>query len=385
MNIAVLCYHRVGGSGIVAFEIGCAMSQRGHTVHFVGIEPPFRFGKAGCDRLRFHKVNIYECPVFDYTPYILATASQLSEIIAAEKIDVIHSHYALPHAVAAHLARDISGRQVRCITTLHGTDVTMVGADPSLKSITRHTLLVSDVVTAVSHFLRKETETIFDVPSGRIYTVYNFVNTAFFNPGMKSQMETDKALSDKGDKAVVLHMSNLRPVKAPLDVIRIFRKLLERVHRPLELWIVGEGPLQGQMRDFAAALGIAGSVRFFGARNEVGPLLANADLFLLPSDQESFGLAALEAMACGVPVVATRAGGLPEVIEDGVSGALFDKGDIEAGAERAAEILVDRDLAESMRAAAFEIVNGRFREDAIIDRYEQLYTGAPCRETVRRT
>jgi len=378
MNIAVLCYHRVGGSGIVAFEIGCALSQRNHTIHFVGIEPPFRFGKKGCDRLRFHKVDIYECPVFDYTPYILAMASQLSELIIEEKIDVVHSHYALPHAVAAHLARDISGRPVRCVTTLHGTDVTMVGADPRLKSVTRHTILTSDVVTAVSSFLKDETEAIFDIPPGKISTVYNFVNTTFFNPGLKSQFDIDK-----GDKAIVVHMSNLRPVKAPLDVIRIFHKLLGKVHRPLELWIVGEGPMLGGMKDFAAALGIAGRVRFLGARTDVGPLLANADLFLLPSEQESFGLAALEAMACGVPVVATRAGGLPEVIEDGVSGALFTKGDIEEGAERAAEILVDPELAGSIRAAALDTVNGKFREEPIIDCYERLYLGAPCPQPVR--
>ena len=373
MNIAVLSYHRVGGSGVVAYEIGSAMAcKKGHTVHFLGLEPPFRFGENGCHRLRFHRIDLFDCPVFDFTPYILAMASQLSDVIREYDIDVIHSHYALPHAVAAQMARDMSGRKAKCVTTLHGTDVTMVGSHPSMKNVTRHTIENSDVVTAVSHYLRNEAEKTFGVSRGKIQTVYNFVNTRFFNPELKGGMNVDKKGRD-----VVLHMSNLRPVKAPLDVVRIFHGIDRRLNRPLELWVVGEGPMESEMTQLAASLGIDDRVRFFGARKGVGPLIANADLFLLPSEQESFGLAALEAMACGVPVVATSAGGLPEVIDDGVSGLLFEKGNVDDAVEKATRLLSDTELHKNIRDAGLKSVVEKFNLDRIVQEYEDLYRSSP--------
>jgi len=369
MNIAILNYHSVGGSGVVAYEIGSAMAEKkGHQVHFMGLAPPFRFKEDFSNKLRFHRVSLREYPVFDFTPYTLALASQLAEVIEVHNIDVIHSHYALPHAVAALLARDILGRKVKCVTTLHGTDITVVGAHPSMKNITRYAIQNSDVVTAVSRYLKEETETTMGIAPGKIQTVYNFVNTRFFNPGLKGTMHIDKK-----DRTAVLHMSNLRAVKGPVDVIRIFHGLTRALDRPLELWIVGEGPLQSEMATMASSLGIEDHVRFFGTCSIVGPLIANADLFLMPSRQESFGLGALEAMACGVPVVASRAGGLPEVIDDGVTGLLFEKGNVNDAVEKASRLISDTELCDNIRGAALRSVEQKFNADTIIQQYEDLY------------
>jgi N-acetyl-alpha-D-glucosaminyl L-malate synthase BshA len=342
--------------------------QRGHTVHFVGLEQPFRFKDNFSDNILFHQVSVHDYPVFDYPPYTLALASQLVELIEACDIDVIHSHYALPHAVAAHLAREMTSRKVKTVTTLHGTDITVVGSHPGMKNITRHAIMTSDAVTAVSDNLRETAEKTLDIPPGKIQTIYNFVNPHFFNPDLAGSIRIDKK-----DRLAVCHVSNLRAVKSPLDVVGIFHGISRAVDRPVELWIIGEGPMQCSMLSLAAELGIRDRVRFFGIRHVLGPLLANADLFLLPSRQESFGLAALEAMACGVPVVASRVGGLPEVIEDGVSGMLFDVGDIGQAVDKAAQLLTDAAFRERVRQAGLETATRRFCQDQIIAQYERLY------------
>ncbi|RLE18424.1 MAG: N-acetyl-alpha-D-glucosaminyl L-malate synthase BshA [Acidobacteria bacterium] len=372
MKIAILNYHRMGGSGIVAYEIGRAMAEEmGHMVHFVGLEPPFRLGEQYSDRIKFHKVWLKDYPVFNYPPYTLALASQLSELIVKCNIDVIHSHYALPHAVAALLARDIAGRDVKCITTLHGTDITVVGAHPTMKNITCHALMKCDAVTAVSNYLRKETEEIFGLPEGRVQTIYNFLNPEFFNPALNR-----KARLNPENDFVCLHISNLRQVKRPLDVIRIFYRLQEKSTRPMKLWILGEGPMQSEMMALAASLGIEDKVRFMGIFTNIGSIVASADLLIMPSSQESFGLSALEAMACGLPVLAARAGGLPEVVKDGETGFLFPTGDVGAAAKKGLQLVQNPSLLRSMGKHAARHAVEAFNMDTIVHQYNDLYADA---------
>ena len=371
MNLVILCYHRIGGSGIVAYEIGRAMAEdKGHNVHFVGLEPPFRLKNNDSTTMKFHKVYMHEYPVFDFQPYSLALASQLSGLIRQYDIDVIHSHYALPHAVSSLLARDISGKNnVKCVTTLHGTDITVVGAHPTMTDITRYAIEKSDVVTAVSNSLRLDSEEKLGITPGKIKTVYNFINPEIFNPSLKSESCKEE------DKLVALHLSNLRPVKRPLDVIKIYHGIVKRCDRPTELRVVGEGPLQMEMMNLAQELGIRDKVKFLGVRSDIGCQIASSHLVLLPSRQESFGLAALEAMASRVPVVASRVGGLPEVIEDGRSGMLFTVGDVEEAAEKAVRLLGDRALYESIIDEAYRDATEKFSMKTITDQYERLYRG----------
>lgn len=369
MNIAILCYHRIGGSGVVAYEIGRAMAEdKGHTVHFIGLEPPFRLKDNESQQMRFHRVCVKEYPVFDFQPYSLALASQLSSLIRRFKIDVIHSHYALPHAVSALLAKDVVGTPVKCVTTLHGTDITVIGKHPSMIEITRYAIEKSDVVTAVSNSLKRDSEEKLGVTPGRIQTVYNFINPKFFNP----QMAPPTCEGDI-EKLKMVHVSNLRKVKRPVDVIKIFHGILKRMDRPVELLVVGEGPLQYDMENLVEELGIQQHVKFLGVRSNIGALIACSDMVLLPSKTESFGLAALEGMACGVPVLASRVGGLPEVIEDGKSGILFEMGNVEEAAEKAVAVLKDKEKYKIIKKGAFDTANVKFSMNKIVDQYEQLY------------
>jgi len=374
MNIAILNYHRIGGSGIVAYEIGRAMAEeKGHQVHFVGLEPPFRLRDNFVDSITFHRVSIQEYPVFDYQPYALALASQLSEIILKYDIDVIHSHYALPHAASALLARDIAGnKKVKCVTTLHGTDITIVGSHPTMMNITRYAIEKSDAVTAVSDSLKQDTEQKLNIKKGKIQTIYNFVNTRFFNPEMKGIQ-----LASCKNKVILLHISNLRPVKAPLDVIRIFNLIQKQVDIDLSLCILGDGPLKPKMERLAQDLGIEGKVNFLGVFNDLGAIIASAKLVLVPSLQESFCLVALEAMACGVPVIASQVGGLPEVIEDGENGCLFTLGNLDEAASKSVRLLTDSKLYKKITLNALETATQKFSRTKIIDEYEKMYKDMP--------
>ncbi len=368
MNIAVLCYHRIGGSGVVAFEIGRAMAEeRGHNVHFVGLEPPFRLKDVKSDRLHFHKIDLKEYPVFDFQPYALALASRLSDILCEHKIDVIHSHYAMPHAVSAIMAREISDCKVRCVTTLHGTDITVVGVHPTMMNITKYAIHKSDAVTAVSDFLKNETAERFFVKPERIHRIYNFVNSRFFYPVNFDWRERKRK--------VFLHISNLREVKAPLDVVNIFNGIYRKTGMDCELRIIGEGPLKGDMIALAQKLGISDRVKFLGIKRELKEAFADTDVFILPSRNESFGLVALEAMAFGVPVIASAVGGLPEVIEDGENGCIFRIDKPEEAVEKGAELILNPDFYEKVRTGGLETAEKKFRMDKIIDQYEQLYRG----------
>jgi N-acetyl-alpha-D-glucosaminyl L-malate synthase BshA len=374
MNIAILSYHRIGGSGIVAYEIGRAMAEeRGHHVHFIGLEPPFRLKDSFSGNMQFHKVWVKEYPVFDFQPYALSLASQLADIVVREKIDVIHSHYALPHAVSALLARDISGSDVKCVTTLHGTDITVVGAHPTMINITRYAIDRSDVVTAVSNSLKKDSEEKLGISKDKIRCIYNFVNTEFFNPGLRTEINMERG------KRIVIHVSNLRPVKSPSDVIRIFHRLNKEIPGELELWIVGEGPLQYEMIALTEELKIRDKVRFIGICSNLGGLIASSDLMILPSREESFGLVALEAMACGVPVLASRVGGLPEVINDGVSGLLFEHGDVEEASDKGVRVLKDTEFYQKIVSEGLRTATEKFSMKRIVSEYEEVYSGGAGR------
>ena len=369
MNIVILHYHRIGGSGIVAYETGRALAEDlGHTVHFMGLEPPFRLNEDYSERMFFHKVWLKDYPVFDHQPYSLALASQLSELVDEKKIDIIHSHYAIPHAISAILAKSMSKHPVKCVCTLHGTDITVVGTHPTLKNITRYAINQSDAVTAVSEALKKETLEKLDIKANKVTSIHNFVSTDRFFPAN----DGTPACVRQENKCIILHISNLRDVKNPLHVIRIYDKIQKRLPN-FELWIVGEGPRQHDMRNLCKELGIEDKVHFLGIRSNVTPVLQSARLLLLPSKQESFGLVALESMACRAPALASRAGGLPEVIQDGETGLLFEPDNIDEAAEKAIEVLSDSARYQVMSEKAYQSATSQFSKAKIIAQYEALY------------
>ncbi len=370
LRIGVCCYPTYGGSGAVATELGTALAERGHEVHFISYARPARLLEFH-PGVTFHKVSVSSYPLFRYPPYDLALASLMREVAEVRELDVLHVHYAIPHAVSAVLARAmLEGSRPAIVTTLHGTDITIVGADRSYFHPTRFGIERSDVVTTVSSWLRDETVRIF-APGKEIRVVPNFVDTARFTP-------RDCALTrDRlgvGDEAVLAHVSNFRPVKRVADAIRIFARVA--AERPARMLLAGDGPERPHAEELAQELGMRDRVQFLGEQERVEMVLACADLFVLPSDAESFGLSALEAMACGVPVLGTRAGGLPEVVEDGVSGHLFDVGDIDGAASAALGLLADADRREAMSHAARERARAEFGAQRVVDTYEQLYRAA---------
>jgi len=369
MNIAILCYHRVGGSGIVAYEIGRAMAEeRGHEVHFIGLQPPFRLKEETSESIHFHRVYVKEYPVFDYQPYDLALASQLSEIIIRFNIEVVHSHYVLPHAISAILARGIVKRPLRLVTTLHGTDITVVGQHPSMIHITRYGIEESDHVTAVSQSLKSETERFFK-PAKEIECIYNFINPSVFHVKAEKRLQKPRR-----DEPIFMHVSNLREVKGPIDAIRIFAKARSLLEGKGRLKVVGEGPLESAMMQEAENLGVNNYVDFMGVRNDLTRLFNCADMVIAPSRKEAFGLAALEAMACGTPVLASAVGGLPELIKDGQNSLLFTLDDLDLAAEKAVAILTNPEGYNAISQAAVETATIQFSMKTVLDQYEAVYS-----------
>ncbi len=368
MKIGITCYPTYGGSGAVATELGIELANRGHDVHFVSYAQPFRL-VAFHERVFFHEVEMAEYPVLEHPPYSLALAVALHKVAVREDLDLVHAHYAIPHATSAWIAREMmEGAGPKIVTTLHGTDITLVGQQPSYQPITQFSILKSDGITAVSDFLRRETVRDFDVASERIAVIPNFINTSIFSPDKEPCHRA--ALAPNGEK-IVMHVSNFRGVKRIPDLIEIFRRI--RAEVPARLVLVGDGPERSKAGAQVAELGLAEDVLFLGKHASVEELLSCADLFLLPSAQESFGLAALEAMASGAPVVASNAGGLPEVIADGEAGYLFPIGDVNAMAKAAVAILTDSDLHARMSAAARRLSVERFSADRVIPQYEEYY------------
>lgn len=367
LNIAVLCHTGAGGSGVVATELGLLVSAQGHAVHFVGPAVPFRLAqRCAVHGPYFHQIGSFAYALFDQPYPELSVANTLTEVILEQGVQLTHAHYAIPHATAALHAHAITGR-APVVTTLHGTDVTLVGAEPAFFHTTRHAIERSHHVTAVSHFLAEQTREVFRTDR-EIEVIYNFVDSERFrpvhNPAMRAQFAGE-------DEALLIHVSNFRPVKRVSDVIDTFAGVASEL--PARLLMVGDGPERAPALERAQRLGVADRVTFLGSFPDVQTVLGLSDLFLLPSSKESFGLSALEAMSCEVPVVAARAGGIPEVVEDGVSGVLAEVGDTDALTDAALDILRDRSVRVRMGQAARKRAVEEFHPSRIVPQYLAAY------------
>jgi N-acetyl-alpha-D-glucosaminyl L-malate synthase BshA len=370
VKVGITCYPTYGGSGAVATELGLALAGRGHEVHFITYQQPFRL-PAFVPHVAFHEVSIGQYPLFQYPPYDLALAVRMHEVALQHDLDLLHVHYAIPHATSAWMAKQMlveSGRRLPVVTTLHGTDITIVGQDHSYHAITKFSIEKSDRITAVSQFLKDETIKAFGCGNCRVDVIPNFVD-----PGVYTRDRADAAFRAElaGDRPVLMHISNFRPVKRVLDVVRTFAAVRREI--PATLVMVGDGPDRGAAEDEARNLGVAEDVRFLGRIDGVAPLLAIADVYLLPTDRESFGLSALEAMACGVPVIGADVGGIREVVEDGVTGALRPVGDVAGMAQAALELLRDKAHWRRWSEAGVARARGKFAIGDIVSQYEALY------------
>jgi N-acetyl-alpha-D-glucosaminyl L-malate synthase BshA len=368
MRIGITCYPTYGGSGALATELGLDLARRGHDVHFISYASPFRL-RGFAERVYFHEVDLTGAyPLLEYFPYSLALAVKQHEVALRERLDVLHVHYAIPHATAAYLAREMleDAHPLRVATTLHGTDITLVGQAHSFATITKFSIERSDAVTAVSQYLRDETYRSFGCTGCEIEVIPNFVNLSEYFP---SEERHCPAFVPR-DTRMLMHISNFRPVKRVVEVVRIFARIRREV--PSVLVLVGDGPDREEAEAEAGRLGVGRQVFFLGKLESVADLLRSADLFLLPSTSESFGLAVLEAMACGVPVVASRVGGLPEVVVEGETGVLVPPEATDEMAAQAVAILRDDARWHRMRRASVERAR-QFSTDLIVPRYEELY------------
>lgn len=337
MKIGIVCYPTFGGSGVVATELGKALADNGHQVHFVTYNQPARLDFFS-ENLFYHEVAVSKYPLFEYPPYELALASRLVDVVRFEKLDILHVHYAIPHASAAFMAKQILmtyGIYIPVVTTLHGTDITLVGKDRTYQPVVTFSINKSDGVTAVSENLRKDTLEFFEIEN-EIRVIPNFIDLTRFS--LKAKDHFKKAIAPAGEK-ILIHTSNFRKVKRTMDVIRIFAKIIEKI--PSKLLMVGDGGERSDCEQLARDLDVSDNVRFLGKQDAIEEILSVSDLFLMPSQSESFGLAALEAMACKVPVVSSNAGGLPELNIDGVTGFLKEIGDVDGMADSAIYILED--------------------------------------------
>jgi len=374
MKIGITCYPTYGGSGVVATELGKALAGKGHTVHFISYSLPFRLREFS-ENIVYHEVEISTYPLFEFPPYSISLASKMAEVMCYEELDLLHVHYAIPHAISAFLAREIQRDQAtltkackttKIITTLHGTDITLVGIDPSLSGAVRLGINQSDGVTAVSQYLREKTVQDFH-PLKEVVVIPNFVDTKEF---VRRDCTHYRTAFAKADEKLLIHISNFRPVKRVRDVIRTFALIEQRV--PSRLLLVGDGPERSEAERLSRELGITERVKFLGKQEAVVELLSISDLMLMTSETESFGLAALEAMACSVPVVAYKVGGLPELIRDGDNGYTVPKADVEALAARAIELLSNSSLYARMAHCARETAL-RYDTACVIPLYEKFY------------
>ncbi len=368
MNIGITCYPTYGGSGIVATELGLELANRGHEVHFITYSNPIRLDP-GIPRIHYHEVEVSNYPLFQYPPYCLALASRMVDVADAYNLDLLHVHYAIPHSIAAMLAQQMLApkRRLPFITTLHGTDITLVGADPSYFAITKFSIEKSDGVTSISEDLRQHTLDVFGV-TNEIRVINNFINCDLYHPDPEKTGAA--AYAPQGEK-LLIHVSNFRPVKRVLDCIRILEEV--RKHTPAHLLMVGDGPDRGPAEQLARQLKLTPHVSFLGKQNHVERLIPLAHVLLMPSEMESFGLVALEAMACGVATVTTNVGGIPELVTHGVNGFMEPVGDIAAQAARAVELLTDDVLHQRIAAAGRARAMEQFSTEKIIPLYERYY------------
>jgi L-malate glycosyltransferase len=378
MKIGITCYPTYGGSGIVGAELGLELARRGHSVHFISYAPPMRLGDTPRQRVHFHAVDMFTYPLFEYPPYTDALASKMKEVVIEQNLDLIHVHYAIPHAVSAYLAREMlrKERHLPVVTTLHGTDITLVGRDPSFLSITKFSIEQSNAITTISKHLKEATRQEFCIECP-IEVIYNFIDADYYKRVPNEALR--KSLAPNGEK-IILHVSTFRPVKRITDCIEVIARMrsLESGNGSrfgVKLLMCGDGPERADAECLAWKLGVEDSVIFEGKQPQaqIRDYLSIADLFLLPSQTESFGLVALEAMACEVPVIATRVGGLPEVVLEGETGFLFEVGDVQGMAEAAVRVLNDTQERERIGRRGREIALANFTTEKIIPQYEALY------------
>jgi L-malate glycosyltransferase len=371
MKIGITCYPTYGGSGVVATELGIELAARGHDIHFITSSQPFRLTGREAN-IHFHEVSVSTYPLFEYPPYDLALATRMAEVADFYSLDLLHVHYAIPHSVSALLARQMlatRGRTLPFITTLHGTDITLVGLDRSYLPITKFSIEQSDGVTAISSYLRDRTREAFEITS-EIEVIHNFVNCDFYlrQPELVAAMRPRYAAPDEH---LFVHLSNFRPVKRVRDVIEVFARVARAL--PARLMLIGDGPDRSAAEQLALHHKVQDRIHFVGKQDNVNELLPLADLMLMPSEMESFGLAALEAMACSVPTIGTRVGGVPELIHDHHNGLLFEVGDVDAMAAAAIALLRDEPRLKTMAAAARKTAQDRFCASRIIPQYESYY------------
>tara|TARA_B100001057_G_scaffold476144_1_gene543735 strand:- start:11648 stop:12775 length:1128 start_codon:yes stop_codon:yes gene_type:complete len=371
MKIGIVCYPTFGGSGVVATELGIELSKKGHEIHFITYSQPVRLD-ALSSNLHYHEVNVPDYPLFKYEPYELALSSKLYDVVSKYEIDVLHVHYAIPHAYAAYMAKKIlneNGYEIPIVTTLHGTDITLVGNHPFYKPAVTFSINKSDIVTCVSKSLMEDTRQFFGIER-EIKVIPNFIDIDKYSALHNT---CEKKVIAQGDEKIIVHISNFRPLKRIIDVIKIFEKINSKINS--KLIMVGDGPEKKKAKDYLRKNNLKNRVIFVGKTNEVEQILCSSDLFLLPSEKESFGLAALEAMALKVPVVSTNTGGLPELNINGNSGYTSDIGDIDSMALNAIKILSDKSLKKKYRSQAFENAK-KYDIKKIIPLYEKVYDEA---------
>lgn len=368
LKIGITCYPTVGGSGVVASELGKLLAEKGHEIHFITTGRPFRLNRM-YPNIYFHQVDVNQYSVFQYPPYEIALANKIAEIIKREELDILHVHYAIPHAVCAILGRQIARSSIKIVTTLHGTDITVLGHDPSLSAAIRFGIEESDAVTAVSHALISQTMDVI-YPKKKIQPIYNFIDERVYRKRpANDRLRQELGIADE-DK-VIMHVSNFRSVKRVPDVVRVFKRVREKM--PAKLLLVGDGPEMTIVCKLVSELQLEGSVLFLGKQDNLEELYALSDLLLLLSEKESFGLVLLEAMACGVPCIGTNVGGIPEVIEHGKNGFISELGDIESMTAQALQLLTDEEFYQKASEQALKTVQTRFDSQKIVHEYETLY------------
>lgn len=372
MKIAIVCYPTFGGSGVVATELGIALSAKGHEIHFITYHQPVRLEALQHPNIYFHEVNVPDYPLFKYQPYELALSSRLVDVIKNAQLDVLHVHYAIPHAYAAYMAKKMlldEGIQIPIVTTLHGTDITLVGSHPFYRPAVTFSINHSDRVTAVSESLRQDTLRLFDIKT-KIEVIPNFIDVEKIESVGKP---CERSLLAQKEEKILTHISNFRPLKRIMDVIAIFEQLSSEI--PCKLMMVGEGPEKIKAIDYVEKKGLDDKILFLGNSNEIDKILCYSDLFLLPSEKESFGLSALEAMAHGVPVISSNAGGISEVNKQGYSGFLAPIGDIDTMSARAKDLLLNKKLHSKFKKQAKQQAS-LFSLDKIVGKYEAIYSDA---------
>lgn len=367
LKIGITCYPTVGGSGVIATELGKLLAEKGHDIHFITSSMPFRLNKM-YPNITFHQVDVNSYSVFQYAPYDIALANKMAEVIEDEGLDVLHVHYAIPHAVCAILARDMADSDIGIVTTLHGTDITVLGEDSSLSGAIRYGIEKSDVVTAVSDSLVSQTLELIS-PKKEIETVYNFVDENEYTK--KEDRNLKELLGIREEEKVIIHVSNFRKVKRVQDVVKSFELIRNEI--PTKLLLVGDGPEKHPIMEYVKGKSIENDILFLGKQDNLSELYSISDLMLLLSQKESFGLVLLEAMACQVPCIGTKVGGIPEVISHGENGYLVELGDINKVAEYGLNILQDPLLHKELSETSLKIVKERFSSASIVEQYESLY------------